>query len=129
MSQYVAQKLAPATEENGDGDASRTNFQAYAFNAIGLDESRGANPETLHSFYIEGDPVVGLGITEGRIQGGHVVRYTPPPPTNFVSKIKSLRESATFKWHRLWAVQEGLCDCMNGRGELSIANWSATRGN
>lgn len=129
VTQYVTQKLATAKEENGDGSASRANFQAYAFNAIGLDESRGVNPETLHSFYIEGDPVVGLGAYRGRIQGGQVVRYTPPPTTSVRSKLKNLWEEATFKWHRLWAVQEGLCDCMNGRGDLSITDWSVTRGN
>ena len=124
VAQYVAQKLAPA-----DDTANGANFQAYAYNAVGLDESRGANPKTLHSFYVEGDPVVGLGTYKGRIQGGRVVRYTPPPTTHVWSKLENLWEKATFKWHRLPAVQEGLCDCMNGRGELGITNWSATRGN
>ena len=130
VAQYVAQQLAPGGgQANGDGTVNRTNFQAYAFNAIGLDESRGANPKTLHSFYIKGDPVVGLGADKGRIQGGHIVRYTPPSTTSNWSKIKNLWEEATFKWHRLSAVQEGLCECMNGHGNLSITMRSSTRGN
>ena len=130
VAQYVAQQLAPeGGQANGDDTANMINFQAYAFNAIGLDESRGANPQTLYSFYIEDDPVVDLGGDKGRIQGGHVLRYTPPPTTSNWSKLKNLWEEATFKWHRLSAVQEGLCDCMKGRGNLSTTMRSSTRGN
>ena len=81
VTQYVAQQLAPASEKNRNDPARKAKLQAYAFNAIGLDESRGANPENLHSFYIEDDPVVDLGDYWDRIQGGRVVRYTPPTPS------------------------------------------------
>ena len=120
VAQYVAQQLAPAAEENGDDTANRANFQAYAFNAIGLDESRGPNPTRLHSFYIKDDPVVGLGAYEGRIQGGRVVRYTPPRPEDTLSELENLWERVTFEWHQLSAVQKGLCGCMNQRGKLSV---------
>ena len=129
VAQYVAQQLAPATEENGDGTATRASFQTYASNAIGIDVSRGTNPERLHSSYIEGDPVVGHGARRSRTQGGHIVGDTPPPPTNILDEIESLWETATVEWHRLRGVQEGLCDCMKGRGDLSITSWSATIGN
>ena len=124
MAQYVAQQLTPAPRENRDAPENRANLRAYAYNAIGLDESRGANPKTLHSFYIEGDPVVGLGTHVGRTQSGRVVRYTPPPTTSILQKRW---EMMSFKWHRLSGVEEGICHCMNGRGKLSITPWSSTR--
>ncbi len=70
VAQYVAQ--SHNTSPNG------VNFEAYAFNAIGLDESRGVDPDTLNSFYIEGDPVVYIGASRDRIQGGRLSRFIMP---------------------------------------------------
>lgn len=126
IAQYVAQKLdTPLIEESSISARTKANFQIYAFNAIGLDESRGNNPANLYSFYIEGDPVVDLGaVYKGRIQGGRVVKYTPLPSetTGVINTVRNLLSESPFKWHRLSGVQTGLCDCMNGRGQLNIGN-------
>ena len=115
VTQYVAQKLALASEMK-----TRFSFQAYAFNAIGLDESRGGNPSNLYSFYIKGDPVVYIGDEMGRFQGGNIVQYTPPVQKGFIGPIKESWHKIIFKWHRLPGVQEGLCLCMNQNGTLKI---------
>lgn len=113
VAQYVAQKIS-----NG------ANFQAYAFNAIGLDRSYDT-PQNLYSFYIKGDAVVYLGSVIGRTQGGQVVQYTPPKDFKWPKK---LLDFLTFEWHRLSGVKTGLCDCINDKGNLSIETGSSANG-
>lgn len=112
VTQYVAQKLALKK--------TVLPFQAYAFNAIGLDKNRGGNPDNLYSFYIKGDPVVYIGDELGRTQGRNIVQYTPPALKGIISPIKKSWHKIIFKWHRLPGVQEGLCLCMNQTGTLKI---------
>ena len=130
--QYIAQDHSANTWRNPanrtrvtPGDQQIT-FGAYAFNAIGLDSmSAGrADPATLQSYYIHGDIVSWLGVQLGQVQAGTVLQYRPPTTwprvgvLQFADSILTWSEPETLRRHRLPAVKQALCECMNGRGVI-----------
>ncbi len=129
--QYIAQDHTqnpwrnPANHEDSTGA-----FGAYSFNAVGLDNDHAGNadPSSLHSYVIDGEIVSSWFAGQfGRTQAGSVIRYLPQdswPPIGEVEFIETafLRGEApeAVRRHRLPAVQKGLCECMNGYGQIVL---------
>ena len=129
--QYVVQDYAQHPWRN---PANRQNynvtFAAYSYNSIGLDRSfvGDVDPSILYSYFIKGEIVSWLGRQFGRRQGGSVFRYDPPaswPSTGTLSLVGSIlgwNQPETIRRHRLAAVQQGLCQCINGYGSVVLSN-------
>ena len=107
ISQHVAGDLGCSREYS--------DFSAYSFNGIGLDQTEGSNSgglPCLHSFFIDGEFLAELGRSGGRKQAGVVTRYVPDPGTHWDRKGK-------FSRHKLDNVKNGLCECMQGHGKVA----------
>lgn len=109
---------------------STVTFGAYSFNAVGLDHRHvgNADPSTLLSYVISGELVSSwLSQQLGRRQAGSVIRYVPPDSWPSVGEFEVLENALlrgevpeAIRRHRLPAVQQGLCECMNGHGSIVL---------
>ena len=126
--QYIVQDHASHPWRNPENGAnSNVMFAAYSFNALGLDRSsaNNADPSNLHSYVVDGEIVSWLGERLERTQAGTVTRFTPSrtwPETGrleFVNDIIHGEQPESIRRHRLPAVQQGLCECINGQGSIS----------
>ena len=92
-------------------------FNAYSFNSVGLDvpDSDLLSLPRLYSYSIDGEIVSVLGNELGRNQAGHAIRYIPPQGTESES-VTGVTES--IRRHQIAAVQDGLCNCLQGEGAI-----------
>ena len=109
--QYIANDRAVRLQQFGA--RRRDSVDAYySFNSVGLRTSEFVDLPTLHSYYVDGEILSGYSTQLGRVQGGHVYRYIPDENSGPVWDANATER------HRLPAVQEGLCQCINGDGSL-----------
>ena len=112
----------PANRRN-----SNVTFGAYSFNSIGLDPSYTSATELtyLSSYIVDGEIVSWLGENFGQTQIGTVIRYLPPsdwPEVGWLGVLGDVvqwEQPETIRRHRLPATQQGICECINGRGSIS----------
>lgn len=109
--QYVANERAVRRELIGERRPDGVDAY-YSFNSVGLRASELADLPQLHSYYVDGEILSGYSAQLGRVQGGHVYRYIPDRDSG------SVWDADASERHRLPAVQEGLCQCINGNGFL-----------
>lgn len=102
--QYVALNL-PDECSPGDGlDA----FEVYVFASPGLMNERNTRLQSnmLQNFLIDGDRLLHHRVFQDRFQLGRIALFTPP-------------RSQTFcLGHFIDEVQEGICSCLRGEGEM-----------
>lgn len=103
VTQYIAGSLG------GNGNAR--DFRAFAFNSYGSDAQ--ADPAILESFQVVGDPVGDIvGVAFFQVQAGRSIRLTPPNDPEWRALGATL--------HLLSSVRKAICDCMNGKGKLTV---------
>lgn len=108
--------------------ASSSTYSAYSFNAVGLKPSSAVNADTsnLWSYVVDGEIVSWLGEHLGRTQAGTVIRFIPPetwPETGWLRIVEDVLQwdqPESVRRHRLSAVQQGLCECINGQGSMAV---------
>ena len=107
---------------------AHVTFRAYSYNAMGIDGSSKANlaRSGLYSYIIDGEIISSLAEEFGRTQAGTIIRYLPPPSwprtglLNVVGNALLGKAPERVRRHRLRAVWQGLCECINGRGSVAI---------
>ncbi len=126
--QYIVQDH---TRNSWRNPANRQNsnviFGAYSFNSIGLDPSYASATELtyLSNYIVDGEVVSWLGENFGQTQIGTVIRYLPPsdwPEVGWLGVLEDVvqwDQPETIRRHRLPAIQQGICECINGRGSIS----------
>ena len=125
---YVAERRANrASRVPADADAQ---FQAYSFNALGLDPRyQTSNVSQITSYYVYGELVSLLGNVFTWQQEGRVFRGIPAVNTR--ADLEDLPDDwwnvVSWDWveridrHKLVSVQETLCQCtQNRRGFLNL---------
>ena len=123
-------------DTNPDRDPSRSSteletcnnvkFVGYAFNSIGLDDDSAVNIRNgeMYSYSIDGEIISWLGRKWNRKQIGATLKYTPTSSWpqigvfEFGKKVLTGDQPETLRRHRLPAVQQALCECVNGVGKV-----------
>lgn len=111
----AVQHVAHHQDTQGDRHGSRVEFRGYSFNGVGLDEAsaKQVTSSSLYSYVVDGEVVADyLGAEAERRQAGTIIRYVPSADWSAVDPVAR---------HRLSAVQDGICACLNGRGSVEIS--------
>ena len=125
--QYIVQDHAQHPWRNPtQGQNANVTFGAYSFNSVGLDSPSASDtdPSSLISYIVDEEIVSWMGEQFGRTQVGTVIRYVPPsawPDTGglrFIGDIIQSEQPESVRRHRLPAIQQGLCECINGHGSI-----------
>ena len=116
----------PSNRSTMQSTCNSVSFEGYAFNSIGLDHNAASNfgQGQLYSYYIDDEIISWSGRRWNRRQAGTILKYTPSSSwpqvgvLNLLGNVVTWDQPETIRRHRLPAVQQGLCECINGTGTI-----------
>ena len=105
---------------------NKVEFVGHAFNSIGIDHNAAINigQGNLYSYSVDGEIISWLGRRWNRSQIGTTLKYTPTSSWpeigifELVDNVITGDQPETLRRHRLPAVQQALCECINGVGMI-----------